>query len=151
MTSDFSSLSTFSAVLPIIFPVMPLRPTVPITTRPALTFAAVLEHPERFRGRRVACVISGGNVDLPDGCNYFVDAASASAQDDLITALVDVQPEEVVCVSEGTFNLTRQLTMTADIRGQPIYDEYRVLQYSLFTYIWYGDVMASSVPGQITV
>jgi parallel beta-helix repeat protein len=57
---------------------------------------------------------SGGNVDLPDGCNYFVDAASASAQDDLITALVDVQPEEVVCVSEGTFNLTRQLTMTAD-------------------------------------
>ena len=30
----------------------------------AVTFAAVLEHPERFRGRRVACVISGGNVDL---------------------------------------------------------------------------------------
>ncbi len=66
---------------------------------------------------------SGGNVDLPDGCNYFVDAASASAQDDLITALVDVQPEEVVCVSEGTFNLTRQLTMTADditLRGAGI-------------------------------
>lgn len=66
---------------------------------------------------------SGGNVDLPDGCHYFVDAASASAQDDLITALVDVQPEEVVCVSEGTFNLTRQLTMTADditLRGAGI-------------------------------
>ena len=30
----------------------------------AVTFAAVLEHPERFRGRRAACVISGGNVDL---------------------------------------------------------------------------------------
>jgi threonine dehydratase len=30
----------------------------------AVTFAALLEHPERFRGRRVACVISGGNVDL---------------------------------------------------------------------------------------
>jgi threonine dehydratase len=30
----------------------------------AVTFAAILEHPERFRGRRVACVISGGNVDL---------------------------------------------------------------------------------------
>ncbi len=30
----------------------------------AVSFAAVLEHPERFRGRRVACVISGGNVDL---------------------------------------------------------------------------------------
>ncbi len=30
----------------------------------AVTFAALLEHPERFRNRRVACVISGGNVDL---------------------------------------------------------------------------------------
>ncbi len=30
----------------------------------AVSFAAVLEHSERFRGRRVACVISGGNVDL---------------------------------------------------------------------------------------
>jgi threonine dehydratase len=30
----------------------------------AVTFAGVLEHPERFRGRRVAAVISGGNVDL---------------------------------------------------------------------------------------
>ena len=30
----------------------------------AVTFAAVLEHAERFRGRRVGCVISGGNVDL---------------------------------------------------------------------------------------
>lgn len=29
----------------------------------AVSFAALLEHPERFRGRRVACVISGGNVD----------------------------------------------------------------------------------------
>ncbi len=30
----------------------------------AVSFAAVLEHPERFRSRAVACVISGGNVDL---------------------------------------------------------------------------------------
>jgi threonine dehydratase len=30
----------------------------------AVSYAAVLEHPERFSGRRVACVISGGNVDL---------------------------------------------------------------------------------------
>ncbi|MEM8547467.1 MAG: pyridoxal-phosphate dependent enzyme [Pseudomonadota bacterium] len=30
----------------------------------AVTFAAALEHPERFRQRRVAVVISGGNVDL---------------------------------------------------------------------------------------
>jgi threonine dehydratase len=30
----------------------------------AVTFAAVLEHPEHFRGRRAALVISGGNVDL---------------------------------------------------------------------------------------
>jgi len=57
---------------------------------------------------------SGGEVDLPQGCNFWVDAASASAQDDLITALVDVEPMQVVCVSEGTFNLTRQLTMTAE-------------------------------------
>jgi threonine dehydratase len=30
----------------------------------SVSFAAVLEYPQRFRGRRVACVISGGNVDL---------------------------------------------------------------------------------------
>ena len=30
----------------------------------AVSFAAVLEYPERFRGRRVAVVISGGNLDL---------------------------------------------------------------------------------------
>jgi threonine dehydratase len=31
----------------------------------AVSFAALLEHPERFRGRRVVSVISGGNLD-PD-------------------------------------------------------------------------------------
>lgn len=30
----------------------------------AVSFAAVLEYAQRFHGRRVACVISGGNVDL---------------------------------------------------------------------------------------
>ncbi len=30
----------------------------------AVTLAAVLEHAERFQGRRVALIISGGNVDL---------------------------------------------------------------------------------------
>ncbi|MDO8862794.1 pyridoxal-phosphate dependent enzyme [Haliea sp. E1-2-M8] len=30
----------------------------------AVSFAALLEHPERFRGRRVVTVISGGNLDL---------------------------------------------------------------------------------------
>lgn len=30
----------------------------------AVSFAALLEHPERFAGRRVAVVLSGGNVDL---------------------------------------------------------------------------------------
>jgi threonine dehydratase len=30
----------------------------------AVSFAALLEHPERFRGRKVVCIISGGNVDL---------------------------------------------------------------------------------------
>lgn len=30
----------------------------------AVSFAALLEHPERFRGRRVVVVISGGNLDL---------------------------------------------------------------------------------------
>jgi len=30
----------------------------------AVSFAAMLEHPERFRGRRVVAVISGGNLDL---------------------------------------------------------------------------------------
>ena len=30
----------------------------------AVSFAGILEHNERFRGRRVAVVISGGNVDI---------------------------------------------------------------------------------------
>ena len=30
----------------------------------AVSFAAVLEHPERFRGRRVGVLVSGGNVDF---------------------------------------------------------------------------------------
>ncbi len=30
----------------------------------AVPYAALLEHPEMFRGRKVACVISGGNVDV---------------------------------------------------------------------------------------
>lgn len=30
----------------------------------AVSFAGLLEHPERFRGRRVGAIISGGNVDL---------------------------------------------------------------------------------------
>jgi len=30
----------------------------------AVSFAGVLEHPERFRNRKVAVVISGGNLDL---------------------------------------------------------------------------------------
>lgn len=62
---------------------------------------------------------SSGEVELPDGCNYFVPL-SDTAQDDLLTAFVDVQPGEVVCVGEGTFMLTRQLTLTADdvtVRG----------------------------------
>jgi threonine dehydratase len=29
----------------------------------AITVAAILAHPDRFRGRRVCCVVSGGNVD----------------------------------------------------------------------------------------
>jgi parallel beta-helix repeat protein len=53
-------------------------------------------------------------VELPEGCDFFVDAASDTPQEDLITALVDVQPMQTVCVSEGTFMLTRQLTVTAD-------------------------------------
>lgn len=57
---------------------------------------------------------SSGGVELPPGCDFWVDAASATPQEDLITALVDVQPEQVVCVSEGTFTLTRQLTIVAD-------------------------------------
>jgi threonine dehydratase len=30
----------------------------------AVSLAGLLEHPERFRGRRVGVLISGGNVDL---------------------------------------------------------------------------------------
>ena len=53
-------------------------------------------------------------VDLPEGCNYYVEGPSEAAQDELITALVDVQPMETVCVGAGTYTLTRQLTITAD-------------------------------------
>ena len=59
-------------------PVVSSCPTSPWTSRPAtvpvssitttpsgaVSFAALLEHPERFVGRRVGVVISGGNVDL---------------------------------------------------------------------------------------
>ncbi len=55
-----------------------------------------------------------GSTTLPEGCDFFIDAGSASPQDDLITALVDAEPMQTVCVGEGTFNLTRQLTMTVD-------------------------------------
>jgi parallel beta-helix repeat protein len=58
-------------------------------------------------------------MNLPDGCQYFV-AGGEGAQDALITAFVDVQPGETVCLDEGTFVLTRQATVTADdvtIRG----------------------------------
>ncbi|MEM6293875.1 MAG: parallel beta-helix domain-containing protein [Myxococcota bacterium] len=57
---------------------------------------------------------STGVANLPDGCNYYVEAPSETAQDELITALVDVQPMETVCVGPGTFTITRQLTITAD-------------------------------------
>jgi parallel beta-helix repeat protein len=74
------------------------------------------------------CPAENGNGDegseegamLPQGCNYFVEAGETS-QDDLITAFVDVQPGETVCIGEGTFTLTRQATVTADgvtIRGE---------------------------------
>lgn len=56
---------------------------------------------------------------LPEGCDYFVEAGD-NAQDDLITAFVDVQSGETVCIGDGTFALTRQATVTADrvtIRG----------------------------------
>src|SRR5688500_20253032 len=61
-----------------------------------------------------------GSMELPQGCDYFVEAGD-NGQDDLITAFVDVQPGETVCIGEGTFTLTRQATVTSDgvtIRGQ---------------------------------
>lgn len=57
---------------------------------------------------------TGEDVELPEGCDFFVSADSDTVQEDMLTALVDVEPMQVVCVSEGTFNFTRQLTMTTD-------------------------------------
>jgi len=62
----------------------------------------------------VADTSTGGSVELPEGCDYFVSAESETVQEDMLTALVDVEPMEVVCVSEGTFAFTRQLTMPTD-------------------------------------
>lgn len=57
---------------------------------------------------------TGEDVELPEGCDYFVSADSANVQEDMLIALVDVEPMEVVCVGEGTFSFTRQLTMPTD-------------------------------------
>lgn len=62
----------------------------------------------------VADTSTGEDVDLPEGCDYFVSADAANVQEAMLTALVDVEPMEVVCVGEGTFSFTRQLTMTTD-------------------------------------
>ena len=43
----------------------------------AVSFAALLEHPERFRGRRVGVLISGGNVDLASACALFASQKDA--------------------------------------------------------------------------
>jgi threonine dehydratase len=39
----------------------------------ALALGAILTDPERFRGRRVCCVISGGNVDPAVYARLLVD------------------------------------------------------------------------------
>ncbi len=57
---------------------------------------------------------TGEDIPLPAGCDYFVSADSATVQEDMLTALVDVEPMQVVCVGEGTFRFTRQLTMPTD-------------------------------------
>jgi parallel beta-helix repeat protein len=50
---------------------------------------------------------------LPEGCDFYVEVGD-NGQEDLITALVDVQPAQTVCMGPGTFTLTRQLTITTD-------------------------------------
>jgi len=40
------------------------RMKIVIEPSSATTLAAILRHPERFRGRRVGVILSGGNVDL---------------------------------------------------------------------------------------
>lgn len=61
-----------------------------------------------------------GEVVLPEGCDFFVEPGEM-AQEQLITALVDVAPDQTVCLGAGEFSFTRQLTVTEDsvtIRGE---------------------------------
>ena len=55
---------------------------------------------------------SSSEPALPEGCNFFVEADGG--QEELITAFVDVEPGETVCLGEGTWTMTKQATLTAN-------------------------------------
>ncbi len=77
-------------------------PTEPTTTAPGTDDGSTTAEP-----------------NLPEGCDFFIEV-SDTAQDDLITAFVEVEPNGTVCVGEGTFSFTRQLTLAIDdvvVRG----------------------------------
>ena len=62
---------------------------------------------------------SAGSGDLPEGCDFLVEEGE-SAQEDIITAFVEVQTGQTVCVAAGNYAFTRQLTLNANgvtVRG----------------------------------
>jgi parallel beta-helix repeat protein len=67
---------------------------------------------------------------LPQGCDAFVGPGD-DAQEHLVTALVDVEPGETICMGAGTFSITRQLLVATDditLRGEGM--EETILDFS---------------------
>lgn len=83
------------------------------TTAPASTSTAATDTDPTTTTPPDTDAPTTGEVVLPEGCDFFVEPGD-SAQDDLITAFVDVAAGQVVCLSAGTFTFTRQLTVTED-------------------------------------
>ena len=57
---------------------------------------------------------------LPDGCDFYVQP-SDDDQTALQEAFIEAETDQVVCISEGTFSFTRQLTLDAvgvTVRGE---------------------------------
>ena len=56
---------------------------------------------------------AGGSVELPDGCDYFV-TLSDDVQDELQTTLIEAEENSTVCVGEGTYNFTTEISSSVN-------------------------------------
>lgn len=56
---------------------------------------------------------TGGETVLPEGCDALVEPG-ADAYTELLGALMDAQPGQTVCMSEGTFNFVDELSISGN-------------------------------------